>query len=63
GKGVSRAAIADKRGPGWDGETALRTLADSTTTFHFARSQGSADSSFSPHAKPIQLQSMRSPLW
>jgi hypothetical protein len=29
----------------------LRTLAASPTTFHFARSQASADSSFSPHAK------------
>jgi hypothetical protein len=41
----------DVGGRGWDGETVLRTLAASTTTFHFARSQASSDSSFSPHAK------------
>ncbi len=41
---------------GWDGETVLRTLAASTKTFHFARSQASSDSSFSPHAKAQRRQ-------
>ncbi|TWW08517.1 hypothetical protein E3A20_23530, partial [Planctomyces bekefii] len=38
-------------GWGWDGETVIRTLAERTRTLHFAGSQASADSSFSPHAK------------
>jgi hypothetical protein len=43
-------------GRNWDGETVFRTLADSTTTFHFASSQASSDSSFSPHAKAQRRQ-------
>jgi hypothetical protein len=40
----------------WDGETVIRTLADRTRTYHFAGSQASADSSFSPHAKAQRRQ-------
>ena len=46
----------DSGGRGWDGETVIRTLADRTRTFHFAGSQASADSSFSPHAKAQRRQ-------
>ena len=49
--------LPNSKGPlPWDGETVIRTLADRTRTFHFAGSQASADSSFSPHAKAQRRQ-------